>query len=104
MSILGQFGLWLLGLTIGGTLMAGLMSVRDKPLGVVRRSPSRRRLHPLKAHLSQIERIDTHVDHANWVALVYEIIEAFGQQRPLPTIRLFNEAPHHFPHRITGES
>lgn len=32
MSILGQFGLWLLGLTIGGTLMAGLMSVRDKPL------------------------------------------------------------------------
>ena len=32
MSILGQFGLWLLGLTIGGTLMAGLMSVRNKPL------------------------------------------------------------------------
>ena len=24
MSILGQFGLWLLGLTIGGTLMASL--------------------------------------------------------------------------------
>jgi hypothetical protein len=22
----------------------------------------------------------------------------------LPTIRLFNEAPHLFPHRITGES
>jgi hypothetical protein len=32
MSILGQFGLWLLGLTIGGTLIAGLMSVRNKPL------------------------------------------------------------------------
>jgi hypothetical protein len=33
----------------------------------------------LKAHLSQIERIDKHVDHANRVALVNEIIEAFGQ-------------------------
>jgi hypothetical protein len=32
MSILGLLGLWLLGLTMGGTLMAGLMSVRDKPL------------------------------------------------------------------------
>ena len=32
MSILGQLSLWLLGLTIGGTLIAGLMSVRDKPL------------------------------------------------------------------------
>jgi hypothetical protein len=29
---LGVLGLWLLGLTIGGTLMAGLMSVRHKPL------------------------------------------------------------------------
>ena len=34
---------------------------------------------PLKAHLSQIERIDKHVDHANRIALVNEIIEAFGQ-------------------------
>jgi heme-degrading monooxygenase HmoA len=32
-----------------------------------------------KAHLSQIERIDKHVDHANRVALVNKIIEAFGQ-------------------------
>ena len=32
MSVLGLLGLWLLGLTMGGTLMAGLMSVRDKPL------------------------------------------------------------------------
>jgi hypothetical protein len=34
---------------------------------------------PLKAHLSQMKRIDKHVDHANRVALVNEIIEAFGQ-------------------------
>jgi hypothetical protein len=47
--------------------------------GVVRWPTSRRRLHPLKAHLGQIERIDKHVDHANRVALVNEIIEAFGQ-------------------------
>jgi len=47
--------------------------------GVVRWPTSRRRLHPLKAHLSQIERIDKYVDHANRVALVNEIIEAFRQ-------------------------
>ena len=36
--------------------------------------------------------------------LVNEIIEAFGQWRPLPTIRLFSEAPHQFPRSITRES
>ena len=36
-------------------------------------------LDPFEAHFSQIERIDKHVDHANRVALVNEIIEAFGQ-------------------------
>ena len=46
---------------------------------MVRRPTSRGRLHPLKAHFSQIERIDKHVDHANRVALINEIIEAFGQ-------------------------
>jgi glutathione S-transferase len=44
------------------------------------------------------------VDHANRIALVDEIIEAFGQELPLLTIRLFNEAPHQFPRRITRES
>ncbi len=46
---------------------------------MVRRPTSCRRLRPLKAHLSQIERIDKHVDHANRVAFVNEIIEAFRQ-------------------------
>jgi hypothetical protein len=41
--------------------------------------------------------VDKHIDHANRIALVNEIIEAFGQQRLLPTIRLLNEAPHQFP-------
>ena len=34
---------------------------------------------PFKAHLGQIERIDKHVNHANRVAIVNEVIEAFGQ-------------------------
>jgi len=46
---------------------------------VVRGPTSRRRLNPFKAHLSQIECIDKYVDHPNRVALVNEIIEAFGQ-------------------------
>jgi hypothetical protein len=46
---------------------------------VVRWPTSRRRFHPLKAHRGQIERIDKHVDHANGVALINEIIKAFGQ-------------------------
>ena len=76
----------------------------QKNRGMIRGSTSRRRLNTLEAHLGQIERIDKHVDHTNRVTLVNEIIEAFGQQRPLPTIRLFNEAPHQFPRRITGKS
>jgi hypothetical protein len=69
--------------------------------GMVRRPTSCRRFNPLEAHLRQIERIDKHIDHANGVTFVNEIIEAFGQQRPLPTISLLNEAPHQFPRRIT---
>jgi hypothetical protein len=34
---------------------------------MVRRPTSCHRLRPLKAHLSQIERIDKHVDHASRV-------------------------------------
>jgi hypothetical protein len=44
---------------------------------MVRRSTRCRLLNPFKAHLSQIKRIDKHVDHANGVALVKEIIEAW---------------------------
>src|ERR1700749_4462073 len=70
---------------------------------MVRRPTSCRRINPFEAHFGQIECIDKRIDHANRVALVNEIIEAFGQQRPLPTIRLLNEAPHQFPPpRITG--
>jgi hypothetical protein len=46
---------------------------------MVRRPPRCRWLNPLKAHLAQVERVDKHIDHANRVALVDEIIKAFGQ-------------------------
>ncbi len=72
--------------------------------GMVRRPTSRRRLNSLEAHLGQIERIDKCIDDANRITVVNEIIEAFGQQRPLPAICLLKEAPHQFPRRITGES
>src|SRR5262245_57538066 len=61
---------------------------------MVRRPTGGRRLNPLEAHLSQIERVDKHIDHTHRVALVNKIIEALGQQRPLPAIRLLNEATH----------
>jgi hypothetical protein len=46
---------------------------------VVRRPTRRRWLNPVKAHLGQIERVDKPIDRANRVALVNEIIKAFGQ-------------------------
>jgi hypothetical protein len=54
-------------------------SRREENRGMVRWPTSCRRLRLLKAHLSQIERIDKYVDHANRVALANEIIKAFGQ-------------------------
>src|SRR4051794_34496687 len=69
---------------------------------MVRRSTSCRWLNPLKTHLGQIERTDKHIDHPNGITLVNEIIETFGQQRPLPTIRLFNKAPHRPPTEPRG--
>ena len=58
------------------------------------------RLDPIEAQFSQIERSDEGVDHANRIALVDKIIEAFGQQRPLPAICLRNEALNRSPRRI----
>ena len=56
---------------------------RTKATQIYRRTGNlravRRRFHSPKAHLSQIESTDTHFDHADGVALVNEIIEAFGQ-------------------------
>jgi|SRR5262245_22794060 len=64
------------------------------------RPPRRRRLDALKAQLGNIECIDEGIDHANWIALVNPVIEAFRQQRRLRSIRPCNEALHQFPRRI----
>ena len=64
---------------------------------MVRWSTSCRWLNPLEAHLGQIERTDKHIDHPNRITLVNETIEAFGQQRPLPTIRLFKRSASSIP-------
>src|SRR2546426_2299316 len=54
--------------------------LKEDERGVVRWRTSRRRL-PLKAHLSQIESIDKHIDRANRVAIVNEIISGHLPRR-----------------------
>ena len=52
------------------------------------------RHHAVEPELGQIERIDERVHRANRIALIDPLIEAFGQQSRLPTIRTLNKAPH----------
>src|SRR4029450_1811522 len=60
----------------------------------------RRRLDPREAKYAQIKRSDEGIDRTNRIDLIDEIIEAFGQQRRLPTVRTFNEALHPCPPQI----
>src|SRR5262249_59928004 len=69
----------------------------QKCCSVIGRPSRDRRLDPFEAQFSQIKRIDERIDHANWIDLVDEIIEAFVQQRRLPAIRPRNEALHRSP-------
>ena len=63
--------------------------------------PSRRRgLDPREAKCAQIKRIDESIDRTNRIDLIDEVIETFGQQRRLPTVRTFNEALHPGPLQI----
>src|SRR5262245_46676052 len=62
-------------------------------------SSRHRRLDPLKAQLGYIRCIDEGIDHANRIAFVNPVIEAFRQQRQLLPIRPCNEALHQFPRR-----
>ncbi len=72
--------------------------------GMIGGPAGRRRLDPVEPELGQIERIDERIDHANRIALVDQVIEAFGQQCRLPAIRPCNEALHQFPRKSRGES
>lgn len=64
---------------------------------MIGRSPGRLRLDPFEPELAQLERIDERVDHPNRIILVDPIIQAFGQQRPLPAIYSLDETPHPVP-------
>ena len=48
---------------------------------MIGRRPCRRRFDPVKAQLGNIQCIDEGVDHANRIALINPVIEAFRQQR-----------------------
>ena len=56
---------------------------------------------PSNPRSCKIERVDEGIDHANRIALVDPVIEAFRQQRRLRAIRPFNEALHHVPRRFS---
>jgi len=64
----------------------------------------RRRLDPGEAKYAQIKRIDEGIDRTNRIDLIDEIIEAFGQQRRLPTVHTLNQALHPCPRKSQGES
>ena len=72
--------------------------------GMIRGPAGYLRLDALEPELAQIERIDERIDHANRIALVDPVIEAFGQQRRLPTIRPNHEALHQSPPQIAREN
>lgn len=63
--------------------------------------PARRcRLHAAETQFGEIEHVDERIDHANTIALIDPVIEAFRQQRRLPAIRPCNEALHQIPPQI----
>src|SRR4030095_2884656 len=67
--------------------------------------PSRRRgLDPREPKCTQIKRIDESIDRTNRIDLIDEVIEAFGQQRRLPTIHPLNEALHPIPRQPRGNT
>src|SRR5215467_10021186 len=59
-------------------------------------------IHALKAQFPQIERIDEGINHANRIALIDPVLEAFRQQRRLPSIHPRNEPRHRSPRRLSS--
>jgi hypothetical protein len=54
----------------------------------------RRELDPREAKRAPIKRVDEGIDRTSRIDLIDEVIETFGQQRRLPTVRTFDEALH----------
>ena len=71
---------------------------------MIGRPPRRLRLHPIEPQIGEIERIDERIDHANRIALVDPVIEAFRQQRRLPAIRPPTKRFINSPRKSRGES
>jgi hypothetical protein len=71
---------------------------------MVRRSPRRLGLHSVKPQIGKIERINERVDHANRIAFINPVFEAFRQQRRLRAFRPCNEALINAPADSTAES
>jgi hypothetical protein len=59
-------------------------------------------IHALKAQFPQIQHVDEGINHANRIALVDPVIEAFRQQRRLPPIRPRNKPRHPVPRRFSS--
>ena len=57
-----------------------------------------------EAKIAQIQHLDERIDHANRIAVVDPVIEAFRQQRRLPPICPRDKARHHVPADSAGES
>ena len=73
----------------------------EQRCGMVGRSASVGRIDAREPQIAKIQRVDENIDRANWIALVDEVIEAFGQQRRLPPIHPLHEARHQFPRQFS---
>ena len=72
--------------------------------GMVGRPAGLGRIDAREPQIAEVERIHEHIDRANRIALVDEVIEAFGQQRRLLPIHPLHEARHQFPRDSAGDS
>jgi hypothetical protein len=71
---------------------------------MIRRPTGCRRIDAVKPKIAKIQGVHEDVDHANRIALVNPVIEAFRRQRQLRSIHPRYEARHPCPRRINAES
>ena len=69
--------------------------------GMISRAAGVGRIDAGEAKIAQIQHLDERIDHANSIAVVDPVVEAFRQQRRLPPIRPRNKPRHHGPRRFS---
>jgi hypothetical protein len=79
-------------------------SLSPRPPVLKQREGATSWLRTFEPERGQIERVNEGIDHANKIALIDPIFEAFRQQRRLPTIRTFNGALYQIPRNLRGGS